>query len=72
MHFRGGVAANRGSYNLSMKVNGTPMRSIWPIGDSAVGFVDQSVLPHRFETRKLASVAAVEHASPLERLPAFR
>jgi methylthioribose-1-phosphate isomerase len=62
LHFRGGVAANRGSYNLSMKVNGTPMRSIWPVGDSAVGVVDQSVLPHRFETRKLASVAAVEHA----------
>ncbi|HQR23013.1 MAG TPA: S-methyl-5-thioribose-1-phosphate isomerase [Burkholderiaceae bacterium] len=45
-----------------MKVNGIPMRSIWPIGDEAVGVVDQSVLPHRFETRELASAAAVEHA----------
>jgi methylthioribose-1-phosphate isomerase len=38
------------------------MRSIRPIGDSAVGVVDQSLLPHRFETRELASAAAVEHA----------
>jgi methylthioribose-1-phosphate isomerase len=45
-----------------MKVNGTPMRSIWPIGDGAVGVIDQSVLPHRFETRELESAAAVEHA----------
>jgi methylthioribose-1-phosphate isomerase len=45
-----------------MKVNGVPMRSIWPVGDSAIGVVDQSVLPHRFETRELASAAAVEHA----------
>jgi methylthioribose-1-phosphate isomerase len=45
-----------------MKVNGTPMRSIWPIGDSAVGVIDQSVLPHRVETRSLESAAAVEHA----------
>src|SRR5512134_1977970 len=45
-----------------MKVNGTPMRSIWPVGDSAVGVIDQSVLPHRVETRTLESAAAVEHA----------
>jgi methylthioribose-1-phosphate isomerase len=45
-----------------MNVNGKPMRSIWPIGERAVGVVDQSVLPHRFETRELESAAAVEHA----------
>ena len=45
-----------------MKVNGTPMRSIWPIGDFAVGVIDQSVLPHRVETRSLESAAAVEQA----------
>lgn len=56
------MTARCGSYNLRMKVNGTPMRSIWPIGDSAVGVVDQSLLPHRFETRELASAAAVERA----------
>jgi len=54
--------ANGESYNRRMKVNGTSMRSIWPIGDSAVGVVDQNLLPHRFETRELASAAAVEHA----------
>ena len=45
-----------------MKVNGTPMRSIWPVGDAAVGVIDQTLLPHRFETRLLESAAAVEHA----------
>jgi methylthioribose-1-phosphate isomerase len=45
-----------------MKVNGQVMRSVWPIGHSAIGVVDQSVLPHRFETRVLESASAVEHA----------
>jgi methylthioribose-1-phosphate isomerase len=45
-----------------MKVNGTPMRSIWPVGEAAVGVIDQTRLPHRFETRLLESAAAVEHA----------
>jgi methylthioribose-1-phosphate isomerase len=45
-----------------MKVNGVPMRSIWRIGDGAVGVVDQRVLPHRLETHELTSAAAVEHA----------
>ena len=45
-----------------MKVNGTPMRSIWPVGEAAVGVIDQTLLPHRFETRLLESAAAVEHA----------
>ena len=56
------LTIKRESYNRRMKVNGKPMRSIWPIGDSAVGVIDQSVLPHRFETRELGSAAAVEQA----------
>jgi methylthioribose-1-phosphate isomerase len=32
------------------------------ISDRAVGVIDQSVLPYRFETRELGSAAAVEHA----------
>lgn len=38
-----------------MKVNGIHYRSIWPIGDAAVGIVDQTVLPHAFVTRTLCS-----------------
>ncbi len=34
-----------------MKVGTTPYRSIWPIGDNAVGIVDQTRLPHTFATR---------------------
>ena len=45
-----------------MKVNGKPMRSIWPIDDASVGVIDQSVLPHRFETRRIDSAAAAEQA----------
>jgi len=45
-----------------MKVNGKPMRSIWPIDDASVGVIDQSVLPYRFETRRIDSSAAAEQA----------
>ncbi len=38
------------------------MRSIWPVGTSAVGVIDQRLLPHRFVTRELASLADVESA----------
>ena len=34
-----------------MNVGATPYRSIWPIGDDAVGIVDQTRLPHTFATR---------------------
>ena len=34
-----------------MKVGTTHYRSIWPIGDNAVGIVDQTRLPHAFATR---------------------
>lgn len=42
-----------------MKVQGKHYRSIWPIGDHAVGVIDQALLPHAFETRTLASASAV-------------
>jgi methylthioribose-1-phosphate isomerase len=45
-----------------MKVNGQSMRSVWPIGTAAIGVIDQTVLPHRFDSRVLESAAAVEHA----------
>jgi len=45
-----------------MKVNGQSMRSVWPIGVAAIGVIDQTVLPHRFESRVLESAAAVEQA----------
>ncbi|MGH6622621.1 MAG: S-methyl-5-thioribose-1-phosphate isomerase, partial [Burkholderiaceae bacterium] len=40
-----------------MKVDGRSMRSIWPIGESAVGVIDQTRLPHEFATRTLNSLA---------------
>jgi methylthioribose-1-phosphate isomerase len=45
-----------------MKVDGTPMRTIWVEADGAVGIIDQTKLPHRFETRRLLSLAEVAHA----------
>lgn len=51
-----------------MKVNGTPMRTIWPqdadargIGAS-VGIIDQTRLPHDFATLSLTSVDQAAHA----------
>src|SRR5687767_5414867 len=38
-----------------MKVGTTHYRSIWPIGDNAVGIVDQTTLPHAFATRTVAN-----------------
>jgi methylthioribose-1-phosphate isomerase len=43
-----------------MKINGKPYRTIWPIfgksgGDDAVGIIDQTKLPHLFETMELSS-----------------
>ena len=40
-----------------MKVDGVPWRSIWPEADGrSVGVIDQTWLPHRFRTRRLASL----------------
>ena len=42
----------------AMKVDGKPMRTIWLDADgSTVGVIDQTKLPHRFATRRLATLA---------------
>jgi methylthioribose-1-phosphate isomerase len=44
-------------YVLAMKVNGKATRSIWVEADGAsVGIIDQTKLPHRFETLRLATL----------------
>jgi methylthioribose-1-phosphate isomerase len=46
-----------------MKVDGKAMRTIWVEPDgSTVGVIDQTRLPHRFETLKLTSLGEVAHA----------
>ncbi|HEX4859843.1 MAG TPA: S-methyl-5-thioribose-1-phosphate isomerase [Rhizomicrobium sp.] len=49
-----------------MKINGKPYRTIWAIedsgGDTKVGIIDQTKLPHRFETLELASMQDAAHA----------
>ena len=46
-----------------MKVNGKPYRTIWPCaaGD-AVEVIDQTKLPHRFETLRLSTLEQTAHA----------
>jgi methylthioribose-1-phosphate isomerase len=38
-----------------MKINGQHYRSVWPIGEDAFGIIDQTKLPHQFETMTLRS-----------------
>ena len=46
-----------------MKVDGVPYRTIWLAEDGwSVGIIDQTKLPHRFETATLASVEEAAHA----------
>ena len=46
-----------------MKVDGKPTRSIWLEPDGwSVGIVDQTLLPHRFATARLASLDEAAHA----------
>jgi methylthioribose-1-phosphate isomerase len=45
-----------------MKIHGKPYRTIWPVGDSKVGIIDQTKLPHRFETLELTSMEDAAHA----------
>jgi methylthioribose-1-phosphate isomerase len=40
-----------------MRIQGQPYRTIWRAGDEAVEVIDQTVLPHRFATRRLADLA---------------
>jgi methylthioribose-1-phosphate isomerase len=46
-----------------MKINGTPYRTIWPGADGASAvIIDQTKLPHRFETVTLRTVEEAAHA----------
>jgi methylthioribose-1-phosphate isomerase len=48
-----------------MKIHGKPYRTIWPIdgvGGDKVGIIDQTKLPHAFETLELASMEEAAHA----------
>ncbi len=46
-----------------VNVAGIPYRTIWPDpGGNAVGIIDQTLLPHRFSTTRLSSLAEVAHA----------
>lgn len=46
-----------------MKVNGTPMRTIWVSDDGqAVDIIDQTLLPFQFETVRLETVEEAAHA----------
>jgi methylthioribose-1-phosphate isomerase len=39
-----------------MRVDGKPMRTIWPAGHGAVAIIDQTLLPHQLAIRKLHTV----------------
>ena len=42
----------------AMKIDGKEMRTIWVEGDgAAIGIIDQTLLPHRFATARLATLA---------------
>jgi methylthioribose-1-phosphate isomerase len=49
-----------------MKIDGKAYRTIWPIegsgGEDRVGIIDQTKLPHRFETMELDNVEEAAHA----------
>lgn len=45
-----------------MKIAGKHWRTIWPEGDDAVGIIDQTKLPHRFETLTLRTLEDAAHA----------
>ena len=46
-----------------MKINGKPYRTIWPTADgSAVEVIDQTRLPHRFESVRLSTVEEAANA----------
>ena len=45
-----------------MKVRGVPYRTIWANGDGSVGIIDQTRLPHAFETLTLKTLAEAARA----------
>src|SRR4029078_4183171 len=56
------VRAGTRRYEMHMKVDGKPMRSIWLEPDGwSVGVIDQTVLPHRFATLRWTSLDDAAH-----------
>jgi methylthioribose-1-phosphate isomerase len=45
-----------------MRVDGVPMRTLWPVGRNRVGIIDQTRLPHEFVTVELTTLAEAAHA----------
>ena len=45
-----------------MKVQGVHYRTIWDNGDGSVGIIDQTRLPHAFETLTLTTLAEAARA----------
>jgi methylthioribose-1-phosphate isomerase len=45
-----------------MRVDGKPMRTIWPVGDDRVGIIDQTRLPHEFVTLEMTRLDEAAHA----------
>lgn len=45
-----------------MKIDGRAYRTIWPNADGSIEVIDQTRLPYRFETRRLADLDAAVHA----------
>ncbi|MBI1328439.1 MAG: S-methyl-5-thioribose-1-phosphate isomerase [Alphaproteobacteria bacterium] len=45
-----------------MKIGGKHWRTIWPEDEGAVGIIDQTKLPHRFETLSLHTLEDAAHA----------
>ena len=45
-----------------MRVDGKSYRTIWPNADGSVGIIDQTRLPHSFETRNLTRMEEAAHA----------
>ena len=45
-----------------MKINGVAYRTIWLAEDGTVEIIDQTRLPHRFETVRLADAEEVARA----------
>jgi len=56
-------AAGKHRYLWDMKIDGKQTRSIWVERDGAsIGIIDQTVLPHRFATLRLATLEDAAHA----------
>jgi methylthioribose-1-phosphate isomerase len=51
-----------------MRVDGIPMRTIWPEGNRAVGIIDQTRLPHALVKLSLETVAEAAEAIRIMRV----